>query len=84
MNQFVRLAGTIMPALSTDQTASSVNHFITQRPTLTSRPETNEQPSPVGPLLALRKNRLSPRDTHSSTPHLLYETTTFVTSTLVT
>jgi hypothetical protein len=37
MNQFVRLAGTAMPALSTDQTASCVNRFITQRPTLTSQ-----------------------------------------------
>jgi hypothetical protein len=48
MNQPLRFAGTAMPGLSTDQIALSVNRFIAQRQTLTSRPETNEERCPAG------------------------------------
>jgi hypothetical protein len=41
MNTFIRLAATGMPRFSTDQTASSVNRFISLRAMLTSRPETS-------------------------------------------
>ena len=52
MNTLGRLAATSMPGLSTDQTAYNVNRFIAQRPSLTSRPETNEQRNCPGPTLA--------------------------------
>ena len=53
MNHFFNLAGTAMPGFSTDQTASSVRHFITQRPSLISRPQTREQPYSAGPPVPL-------------------------------
>lgn len=51
MNNFVHLAGTTMPGFYTDQTASSVRRFTTQRPSLMGRPQTSEQPYPAGPPL---------------------------------
>jgi hypothetical protein len=43
MNELLRLRRPATTGFSTDHTADSVNRFISQRPALTSRPETDEQ-----------------------------------------
>jgi hypothetical protein len=43
MNELLRLRRPVTTSFSTDHTADSVNRFISQRPALTSRPETYEQ-----------------------------------------
>jgi hypothetical protein len=45
MNELLRQRRPTTTSFSTDQTADSVNRFISQRPALTSRPDTNEQRS---------------------------------------
>jgi hypothetical protein len=47
MNELLRLRRPATTGFSTDYTADSVNRFISQRPALKSRPETNEQRSHV-------------------------------------
>jgi len=45
MNELLRLRRPATTGFSTDQTAYYVHRFVSQRPALTSRPETNEQRS---------------------------------------
>jgi hypothetical protein len=60
MNELLRLTRLATTGFSTDHTADSVTRFISQRPALTSRPETNERRRHAGAHAPLPLEHLYP------------------------